>query len=147
MMSCGELAIRQVDAGTLERCISTLALDKSSTAVLKVARAAGEALVAMRDSELVGVIAWHRHFFGCPFIALVAVAESARRQGIARALLEAVEAEVGEGKLFTSTNESNAVAQELFEHSEFVRSGRVENLDPGDSEILYYKRISRRSPL
>ena len=44
-------------------------------------------------------------------------------------------------KLFTSTNESNAPMQRLCEKLEYVRSGRIENLDEGDPEIVYFKRL------
>ena len=47
-------------------------------------------------------------------------------------------------KLFTSTNESNTPMQRLCEQLGFVRSGRIENLDEGDPEIVYFKRLPER---
>jgi hypothetical protein len=41
--------------------------------------------------------------------------------------------------LFSSANLSNVAAQRLFVRAGFIESGRVENLDPGDPEVIYFK--------
>ena len=46
-------------------------------------------------------------------------------------------------KLFTSTNQSNTQMQALCETLGYVKSGWVDNLDEGDPEIIYFKRMSR----
>jgi hypothetical protein len=46
-------------------------------------------------------------------------------------------------KLFTSTNESNMPMQRLCEKLGFVRSGWIDNLDDGDPEIIFFKRLAR----
>ena len=43
--------------------------------------------------------------------------------------------------LFTSTNLSNIPAQRLFEKLDYTRTVMVENLDEGDPEIFYFKRL------
>jgi ribosomal protein S18 acetylase RimI-like enzyme len=45
-------------------------------------------------------------------------------------------------KLFTSTNESNIIAQKTYEANGFVRTGYIENLDEGDPEIIYFKLLA-----
>ena len=135
------LTIRGAVTADIALCKQSLKLDTTAGALLQEAVQSKEAFVAVRDGGVVGVIVWHRHFFGCAFIALVLVAESARREGIAGALLRAVDDWVGTEKLFTSTNESNAPAQALFSHLGFRRSGHVENLDSDDLEILYFKWV------
>jgi hypothetical protein len=42
-------------------------------------------------------------------------------------------------KLFTSTNESNRAMRDLLAHAGFEPSGVVQNLDPGDPELIYFK--------
>lgn len=44
-------------------------------------------------------------------------------------------------KLFTSTNLSNLPMQSLLSKSGYELSGVIHNLDVGDPEIVYYKRV------
>jgi hypothetical protein len=44
-------------------------------------------------------------------------------------------------KLFSSANQSNRPMQTLFAKVGFEQSGMIHNLDPNDSEIVYYKAI------
>ena len=121
-------------------------LDREWTPILDRAerfqRAAskGRLLVAEVEGELVGYAAQGR-FFGYDFLELLAVRPDKRRQGIARALIRAVEARSSSGKLFTSTNRSNLPMRRLCDRLGFKRSGVVENLDNDDPELVYYKRL------
>lgn len=95
--------------------------------------------VAEIDAAAVGFIVWDRAFFSRPFVWLLGVDPAFRRRGIAGQLLDAFESgSLGE-TLFTSTNESNLVMQELLTARGYVYSGRVEHLDPGDPERFYCK--------
>ena len=82
-------------------------------------------------------------FFEQPFVSLLIVAESQRRRGVGAMLMRHIESICPEGKLFTSTNESNAPMRALCEQLGFVRSGYIDNLDDGDPEIVYFKRVTR----
>jgi GNAT superfamily N-acetyltransferase len=121
-------------------------LDREWTPILNRAerfqRAAskGRLLVAELDGELVGYAAQGR-FFGYDFLELLAVRPDKRRQGIATALIRAVEARSHSGKLFTSTNRSNEPMRSLCLRLGFQPSGVVENLDNDDPELIYYKRV------
>jgi GNAT superfamily N-acetyltransferase len=81
-------------------------------------------------------------FFDQPFIALVVVKESARRRGIAAAIMRALESQCRGGKLFTSTNASNAPMQGVLAQLGFIRSGQIDNLDDGDPELIFVKFLS-----
>jgi GNAT superfamily N-acetyltransferase len=76
-------------------------------------------------------------FFGAAFIELFYVAEPKRRSGYGRALLRHLDRMHRDEKLFTSTNQSNAPMRALLEAEGFVPSGVIENLDPGDPELVY----------
>lgn len=121
-------------------------LDRDWTPILgraaRFERAAskGRLLVAEVDGELVGYAAQSR-FFGYDFLELLAVAPDKRRQGIATALIRAVEARSQSGKLFTSTNRSNKPMRRLCQRLGFQPSGVVENLDDDDPELVYFKRV------
>jgi ribosomal protein S18 acetylase RimI-like enzyme len=109
------------------------------------ALAHGECLVATENSRIVGFVIRNSTFFGQAFVPLLVVAVASRRAGIGTALM--AEAEVGcrREKLFTSTNECNVAAQRLFEKCGFIPSGRIENLDDTDDELVYCKWLRRGS--
>jgi GNAT superfamily N-acetyltransferase len=100
----------------------------------------GRLLVAELDGELIGYAAlgW---FSGYDFLELLAVRPDKRRQGVATALIRAIEARSRSGKLFTSTNRSNRPMRRLCARLGFQPSGIVENLDDGDPELVYFKRV------
>jgi ribosomal protein S18 acetylase RimI-like enzyme len=111
--------------------------------MLNRALAQGECLVATESERIVGFVIRNNGFFGQAFVPLLVVAASSRRAGIGTALL--TEAEVGcrRAKLFTTTNESNVAAQRLFVKCGYVPSGRIENLDDTDDELVYCKWLVR----
>jgi GNAT superfamily N-acetyltransferase len=104
----------------------------------------GECIATFAGQHPIGHIVLNYSFFGRGFVALVVVAPSVRRQGIARLLFAAAECQCRTESLFTSTNASNSEARRLFEDVGFQPSGRIENLDPGDPELVYYKRCAAR---
>ena len=111
--------------------------------MLKRALGQGECLVATESDRIVGFVIRNSDFFGQAFVPLLVVAVASRRAGIGTDLLK--EAEVGcrRAKLFTTTNEFNVAAQHLFEKCGYVPSGRIENLDDTDDELVYCKWLRR----
>jgi GNAT superfamily N-acetyltransferase len=103
---------------------------------------AGEALVAMLDSVQAGFAVHHRHFFDRDFLSLLIVEPWCRRRGVASTLLDAVEAKCPGSDLFTSTNESNTVMRAALRKWGFRPTGRIDNIDPGDPELVFLKRSS-----
>jgi ribosomal protein S18 acetylase RimI-like enzyme len=103
--------------------------------------AANECYVAVEGGAVVGYAVFDRSFFEQPFVSLLHVDESQRRRGVGAELIRHIESICTGEKLFTSTNESNTPMQHLCEKLGFVRSGRIENLDEGDPEIVYFKRL------
>ncbi len=98
--------------------------------------------VARVDGIVRGYVVLKHDFFGHGFVDLLLVHPEFRRRGLATTLMRAAELDAPTGKLFTSTNQSNVSAQRLFERLGFVRSGVIENLDEGDPEIVYFKRLA-----
>ena len=72
---------------------------------------------------------------------MLQVHENFRRRGIGSALMNYATTKCKEEKLFTSTNQSNTPMQRLLEKLKYERSGIIYNLDPGDPELIYFKRI------
>lgn len=104
--------------------------------------AAGQCWVATEaddTSALLGYGVINDAFFEQDFIPLLVVRESARRRGIATALIGVLEGQGTGAKLFTSTNSSNAPMRGLLARQGFVPSGHIDNLDEGDPELVFVK--------
>ena len=95
--------------------------------------------VAERDGAAVGFVIASRNFFDYPFVDLLVVAESGRRAGVGSALMRRCEADHDMDRIFTSTNESNAPMRALLAKEGWDPSGRIDNLDPGDPELVFVK--------
>ena len=102
---------------------------------------ANQCLVARLRDTVVGFSILERSFYGQSFISLLIVHPNYRKRGVATAFIRHIESICSTEKLFTSTNKSNVVAQGVFEALGFVRSGYIENLEEGDPEIIYFKRL------
>lgn len=99
-------------------------------------------LVAVTAGECAGYLVLTADFFCYDFIALVVIAPKHQRQGVALRLLAGAEGLCKTPKLFASTNDSNLASQALLAKAGFVASGRIENLDEHDPELVYVKFIS-----
>ena len=98
-------------------------------------------LVAEEDGEIAGLLAFRTDWFQCTFIGLVAVDAKRRRRGVARALYRMVEEISPSPRLFSSTEETNAVSIQMHTALGFVPSGYIDNLAQGYRELLFYKRL------
>jgi GNAT superfamily N-acetyltransferase len=107
--------------------------------VIDSAIASRQCLVAERLGHPAGYGIFSRSFYERDFVDLLFVSEEARRSGIGTALLRAIEQNCDSDKLFTSTNESNAPMRALLARCGYAQSGRIENLDPGDPELVFVK--------
>lgn len=101
-----------------------------------------EVSVADVDGAPQGYTLVHHRFFGHAFIELVYVCMNNRRRGIGSALIQHAIQNAEGPKLFTSTNRSNATMRRLLARLGFEESGIIHNLDPGDPELVYCKRLS-----
>ena len=102
-------------------------------------------LVADHHGSVVAYTALEYTFYEQGFVSILYVAEPRRRQGIGRALIQAVAARCSTPKLFTSTNQSNQPMQQLLDSLGYVPSGIIYNLDPGDPELVYMLNLRGRT--
>ena len=106
--------------------------------------ASSDCLVAERDGQVVGYVVLEYTFYENGFVPMLYVTRKERRSGVGRALMRAIASRCKTRKLFTSTNQSNKPMQELLENLGYEPSGVIENLDPGDPELVYCLRLQQR---
>lgn len=93
--------------------------------------------VARANGDTVGLMRLGPTFFSRPFVELLLVHPDHRRRGVGTALLRHARQLHAGAKLFTSTNLSNQPAQALFARCGFRLCGYVDELDPGDPELIF----------
>ena len=101
-------------------------------------------IVAEADAEVVGFLAYRLDWFQCTFVSLVVVREDFRRKGIAREFFKTVEAVSPTPRLFSSTEETNAVSIRMHAALGFTPSGHIDNLPQGSRELIFYRRVPPR---
>ncbi len=101
-------------------------------------------IVAESGESVVGFLAYRIDWFQCTFVSLVVVREDYRRRGIAREMFKAVEAMSPTPRLFSSTEETNAVSIRMHAALGFTPSGHIDNLPQGSRELVFYRRIPPR---
>ena len=102
---------------------------------------AGTCHAAVSEQGVIGYGVLNYSFYHQGWIEMLYVAAGQRRRGAGAALLEHMERQCQTPKLFTSTNLSNLPMQALLANHGYVLSGVIHNLDEGDSEIVYCKRL------
>jgi len=98
-------------------------------------------IVAVVDGHGVAYAVFDYSFYGRGFVSMLYVQRDYRRQGVGAALMRSLLDECATSKLFTSTNRSNTPMQGLLVKLGFEPSGVIENLDEGDPELVYAKRL------
>ena len=124
---------------------SRAASDLARRAKIDAAMAARRCWVAERNGRIIGYSVLTDHFYDRPFIDILFVGEGSRRSGAGTALLEAIERSVAGDRIFTSTNESNEPMRALLLKQGYAQSGRIENLDANDAELVFVKFLTRQS--
>jgi len=103
--------------------------------------AAGACFVAVAEDEVIGYGVLNYTFYDNGWLEMLYVHSDHRRRGAAAALLQHLESLCETSKLFISTNLSNLAMQSLLAKFEYVLTGVIHNLDEGDPEIVYFKRL------
>ena len=115
--------------------------DPDRAHLIQAAVTAGECVVAVDGEEVLGFGMLNYTFFHQGFVPLLVVGMGSRGLGVGKRLLSELERRCTKAKLYISANRSNMPAQCLFEACGFIASGHIENLDLGDDELLFFKRV------
>jgi GNAT superfamily N-acetyltransferase len=113
--------------------------DPRDAALARELLALGKSWIAEADGAAAGYALVSRGFFRRPFVELLMVAPDWRRRGVGGVLLERCERACDDDRLFTSTNTSNAPMRALLHSLGWTPSGEIDNLDPGDPELVFVK--------
>ena len=116
--------------------------DARRIAFIRRAVPLGQCVVCTRGRRIVGYAVVDYEFYGHGFVWLLYVHRDHRRTGVATRLMRQVESACETEKLFTSTNVSNIATQSLLVKLGYRWSGVIDNLDPGDPELVYFKRLA-----
>jgi GNAT superfamily N-acetyltransferase len=108
--------------------------------------ASGVCHVAADGGGLIGYGVLTYGFYRQGFVEMLYVHPGRRRRGAGAVLLRHLESLCRSPKLFTSTNLSNLPMQSLLNSAGYALSGVIHNLDEGDPEVVYFKRLARPSP-
>ncbi len=101
----------------------------------------GRCWVAADQERAVGFLVLEYTFYEHGFVSLLMVRQDSRRRGVGRALLRNAISICATPKLFTSTNESNSPMRSLLLEQGFEASGVIHNLDEGDPELVFFRRV------
>jgi ribosomal protein S18 acetylase RimI-like enzyme len=101
----------------------------------------GNCFVAVTNETVIGYGVLNYTFYHNGCIDMLYVHSEHRRRGAGEALLRHMESLCRTPKLFTSTNLSNLRMQSLLAKLEYELSGVIHNLDEGDPEVVYLKRL------
>jgi ribosomal protein S18 acetylase RimI-like enzyme len=101
----------------------------------------GNCFVAQTDDSVIGYGVLNYTFFKYGSIDMLYIDSKFRRSGAGAAILRHLESICRTDKLFTTTNLSNLPMQALLAKLDYVLSGVIHNLDEGDPEIVYFKRL------
>lgn len=101
----------------------------------------GNCFVAETVENVIGYGVLNYTFYHNGCVDILYIHSDYRRIGAGAALLKHMEPHCRTAKLFTSTNLSNLPMQSLLSKLDYVLSGVIHNLDEGDPEIVYFKRL------
>lgn len=93
--------------------------------------------------NIVGYAVLEYSFYEMGFVSMLYVHEDWQRHGIGTELLKQLESICQTDRLFTSTNLSNLRMQALLAKLGYKLSGVIHDLDEGDPELIYVKRLQQ----
>ena len=129
------------EAGTSAALAALVVGERRAASLVRSHAERRELLVAEDHGEIVGLLAYRTDWFQCTFVSVVVVAEPARRRGVARALFDEVARRSPSPRLFSSTEETNAVAIRMHRAFGFTPAGHIDHLPQGYRELFFFKRL------
>jgi ribosomal protein S18 acetylase RimI-like enzyme len=131
----------RTDLEHISRMDAKARADQSRRATIEGAICREECFVALDGATPLGFGVMNHEFFGRGFVLLIYVDAAHRRRHIATCLFDEFELRCKSDRIFASANLSNLAMQALLTARGYALSGIVQDLDSGDPEIFYSKRL------
>jgi N-acetylglutamate synthase-like GNAT family acetyltransferase len=141
-----EVEIREAtlaDIDELVRLDTTVPHDSTRKSFIRKWVEAGECYVAVKAGRIVGCGVLNYSFFHLGNVEMLVIHAEFRQQGIGRKLLRLLETRCKTEKFWVTTNLFNQPMQKLLASEGFVLSGFVDNLDLGDPELIFFKKLEK----
>jgi len=139
------IEIRKADADDIPALAgidTTVPVDPNRARYIERMVRAGQTWVAAENERIEGYAVLNQSFFSRPTIDMLMVSAERRRTGIGLHLIKSLEEHVSYGELWTSTNASNLPMLRLLSRLGYILTGYVSNLDPDDTELIFYKSLT-----
>ncbi len=140
------MEIRKANLNDVSRLrqIDHLSSDPDRASFIERVVSCDTAWVAVLESEVVAYSVLDRSYFERHTISMLIVESKLRRRGIGNQLVEYLEQICDGPELWTSTNLSNTPMQRLLIKRGYHLTGFIDNLDPGDPELFYFKKLEKK---
>lgn len=142
-MASRMIEVRHADSGDLP-FVAQDGYIPQSTVLRKIE--SGEVLVAELDGRSVGYLRIEYLWSKLPYIALIRVMPEYRRMGVGRALLcflEETLRDEGHGMLLSSSEAGEPEPQAWHRHMGFEDCGRLEGINAGDVDEVFFRKSLR----
>jgi ribosomal protein S18 acetylase RimI-like enzyme len=131
---------READAEALKALDTLIPGDPSRAAFIDEWLEHDVVVVAEVDGRAVGYGVFNHAFFRQGNVDMLMIHPGHRGRRIGEQLLRALEGVCDTPKLFCTTNASNDRMQRLLSRVGFATCGFIDELDPGDPELVYVKK-------
>jgi ribosomal protein S18 acetylase RimI-like enzyme len=136
---------RAEDAAALKALDAIVPVDPQRAISIDAWLAHDVVYVAVAADRPVGYAVFNHDFFRQGNVDMLMLAVECRGQRIGEQLLLALENACDTPKLFCTTNVSNHRMQRLLARCGFLACGFIDELDPGDPELVYVKKLGDNS--
>lgn len=123
--------------------IDHLSYQPERASFIERAVSSGTAWVVIVKSEVVAYAVLDHSYFERPTISMLMVSSQRRTSGIGNSFVEYLEQICDGLEIWTSTNLSNIPMQRLLAKRGYHLTGFIDNLDPGDPELFYFKKLEK----
>ena len=129
------------DAAALKALDAIVPLDSRRALAIDDWLAHDVVFVALADDRPVGYAVFNHDFFDQGNVDMLMLHPEWRGRRVGELLLRALEPVCDTPKLFCTTNLSNHRMQRLLGRLGYAACGFIDELDPGDPELVYVKKL------
>jgi ribosomal protein S18 acetylase RimI-like enzyme len=141
-MDCLVREAHSADARALKELDTVVPVDGNRARHIEKWLDQDQVLVAEVDGQVVGYGVFNHAFFRQGQVDMLMINTDFRGHGIGENLLTALEGLCDTQKFWVTTNLSNHRMQRLLRKCGFKACGYIDELDPGDPEIIFVKHVS-----